>query len=775
MHLARPSLSSVLVNLRRSSYRYRPAMNATHAFSSGEAPGTEQPIELSVIVPCLNEELNVPELTSRILRVFEIGAFRGEVVLVDDGSTDGTAKAIERLVKTHPSVVVGVFHPQNRGIAAGWKSGVAAARGKLVATIDADLQYQPEDLIRLRRALYDHSVDVVQGWRSAVGRNRDQRYYLSRGLNSLLNGIFGMRLQDNKSGFVMCAREVMQDLLTYEGGYFYWQSFVMVAAHAKGYSYKQVETLFEHRRQGISFLDNTAYRAAAKSIVDLGRAAWEYRVRQPPSDVAHQFLRRHPVIDRSPERDPLAELRWRTFMGTFNQTHWMITSDVEQHYETLRKTQWLSIEQTRELQDEKLRRLIRHCYRNVPYYRARMQEHKLRPEDIQGQADLHKLPLLTKDDIRRHLYFDIMSENHDKAEILKISTSGSTGEPFVCFADRAQLEFRWAATLRAQEWTGYRFGDATVRLWHQTIGMSKAQAMKEHADALLSNRTFIPVFELADDSLARMVRTIARVNPVLMDGYAEALDFLARYLKSKGELAVRPRAIMSSAQTLPLPSRKLIEEAFGCKVFDKYGSREFSGIAYECDAHSGHHVVAEGYIVEVLRDGQPAKPGETGEVVITDLNNYCMPFLRYRIGDLAEAMDGDLRCACGRGAPRLGSIQGRVQSIIQGTDGRYLPGTFFAHYLKEFDYAIKRFQVVQEEPDAMTFCVVKGGRFSQDVIDQVLATFHEYLGARMRIKVEYVDEIKLIRTGKHLASVSKLNVDFQRRAPAPIASPADGH
>jgi phenylacetate-CoA ligase len=455
-------------------------------------------------------------------------------------------------------------------------------------------------------------------------------------------------------------------------------------------------------------------------------------------------------------------------MAAFNRTHWMITRDVEHYYEALRKTQWLGPAETRELQDEKLRRLVRHAYRNVPYYRRKMQEQKLRPEDIRGQADLHKLPFLTKADIRQHLYFDIMSENHDKAQILKISTSGSTGEPFVCYADRAQLEVRWAATLRAQEWTGYRFGDPALRLWHQTLGMTPAQAAKERADAVLSNRTFIPIFELSDENLDRMVNVVAEVQPVLMDGYAEALDFIARYLKTKGRIDVRPKALMSSAQTLPRDSRRLIEEAFGCKVFDKYGSREFSGIAYECDAHSGHHVVAEAYIVEVLRDGQPVAPGEVGEVVITDLNNFCMPFIRYRIGDLAEAVDPTSRCTCGRGAPRLGAIEGRVQSIIQGTDGRYLPGTFFAHYLKEFDYAIKKFQVVQEERDAMTFRVVKGGRFSDDVLAEVLATFREYLGKDMKIAVEFVDEVAMVRTGKRLASVSRLGIDFQKTAPAPI-------
>ena len=154
---------------------------------------TATDVELSVIAPCLNEELNIPELTSRILGVFDKGEFRGELILVDDGSTDGTAQVIRAMMEAHPGRVQGVFHQQNRGMAAAWKSGAGAARGRLVATIDADLQYQPEDLLRLRRALYERSVDVVQGWRSWVGRVKDKRYHISRAFNFMLNTSFGMQ------------------------------------------------------------------------------------------------------------------------------------------------------------------------------------------------------------------------------------------------------------------------------------------------------------------------------------------------------------------------------------------------------------------------------------------------------------------------------------------------------------------------------------------------------------------------------------------------------
>lgn len=723
----------------------------------------ERDVELSVIVPCFNEALNLAELARRTLGAFEHGELVGQLVLVDDGSRDDTADRIRALAEEHEAIT-GVYHPKNAGITEAWRSGLAASTGRSVAIMDADLQYQPEDLLRLHRTLLEATVDVVQGWRSPVGRKRGQRYWVSRGFNVLLNATFGMNLRDNKSGFVCCAREVMEDLLTYDGDYRYWQSFIMVAAHAKGYEYREVETLFEDRRQGVSFLDGSrTFTVAAESLVDLAKAAVEYRFKAPPRDPAAQFLRRNPV-DGPPAPSPRKHpLRWRAYMDTFEHTHWMITGKVEQHYLTLNETQWFSTSQLGELQDEKLRRLIRHAYRNAPFYRQRMKTAGLTPEDIRGRADLHKLPFLTKDDVRANLYFDIRAENMNHRDVLRITTSGSTGRPFVCFADREQLEFRWAATLRAQEWTGYVFGDPCVRLWHQTIGMSRSQAFKEKADARFCNRMFVPIFEMKEDGRGGLLATIESHRPVLVDGYAEAFDFLARHLRGQG-LEHAPKAVMSSAQSLPQHSREVIERAFGCRVFDKYGSREFSGIAYECEAHAGHHVVSEGYIVELLVDGRPAEPGETGEVVITDLNNYAMPFLRYRIGDLAVAM-ADEPCPCGRGGMRIGEIHGRVQSIIQGTDGRYVPGTFFPHVLKDYEYAIERFQIVQDAPGAITFRVVKGGRYSDDVLEEVLATIREHLGHDLEIEVSIVEKVEMIRTGKRMTSVSHLEIDFQSDAP----------
>ena len=152
-----------------------------------------------------------------------------------------------------------------------------------------------------------------------------------------------------------------------------------------------------------------------------------------------------------------------------------------------------------------------------------------------------------------------------------------------------------------------------------------------------------------------------------------------------------------------------------------------------------------------------------GEVVITDLNNLCLPFIRYRVGDLAEAMDEAKPCPCGRGLPRVGRIEGRVQSLVIGAQGRVMPGTFFSHLFKDYDYLVRQYQVVQEERGAIILKVVKGSRFAPDLFErEILSVLRQYLGEETRIDVQFVDLIPLVRTGKRQAVISKLSLDFQK-------------
>jgi len=718
-------------------------------------------ITLSVLVPCYNEAGNLPELVLRIHKVFERLAMEGEIVLVDDASVDTTGEVIKKLALEFPEVV-NCLHKTNRGMFESWKTALNASSGKYVCLIDADLQNIPEDIARLYEEILFSRADIVQGVRSSIGRIRDSRYALSRGLNVLLNLAFNMRAKDNKSGFIVTRRSVLADVLALRGRYFYPQSFLRVSANTKGYRVVEIDTLFESRLIGDSFITKNVFKPVFLSFQDFLVGIWEFRLTFKQETVAEVFLKTHTPTKKDKPLPWDRKLRFSLYFLTLPLHAWMISRNMRKYYNELKQTQWLSVADMKNLQEIKLQRIVQHAYHHVRYYRNLFDTNGIKPEDIRTVEDLQRLPLLDKSTIRTNLYFDMLSDNYNPKQILKITTSGSTGEPFVCFADRHQLEMRWAATLRSMEWTGYRFGDKQMRLWHQTLGMTFVQTFREFFDAFLSRRKFIPAYEMREDKIEKFFRKLKRYKPTFVDGYAESFNLFSAYIVQKGITGLpKLKGIMSSAQALPPKSREIIEKAFGCKVFDKYGSREFSGIAYESDAHDGHLVVAENCIVEILKNGIPALPGEVGEIVITDLNNLCMPFIRYRVGDLAVAMNNAAPSPCGRALPRIGAIEGRVQSIIVGSNGAYVPGAFFAHLFKDYDYIIRQYKVIQEKKGAILLQVVKGSRFTDLEFNKVLNILKDFLGRETDINIEFHNDIPMVRTGKQQGSISKIQFDFQ--------------
>jgi phenylacetate-CoA ligase len=164
--------------------------------------------------------------------------------------------------------------------------------------------------------------------------------------------------------------------------------------------------------------------------------------------------------------------------------------------------------------------------------------------------------------------------------------------------------------------------------------------------------------------------------------------------------------------------------------------------------------------VEILVDGRPALPGETGEIVITDLFNLATPMIRYRIGDLATAVDNSVKCSCGRAHSIIGEIQGRTQAIVHCADGTWIPGTFFAHFFKDYEDIIRLFQVYQHVKGSFVLRIIKNDNFLEQRLEKMLDHLSEYVGQTV-VSVEIVDEIPLVRTGKRSPVVSEVTEDFQ--------------
>ena len=717
--------------------------------------------EISIVVPCLNEGATVRALLESITAAMTAEQLSFEVVFVDDGSTDETWSQLLTLNQENPDLVVIRRHEQNQGIPAGWHTGVVVARGNYVTLIDADLQNSPADIPRLYRRLMESHNDIAQGYRSHIGREDAFRMLSSKVLNALLNLFFGDNARDNKSGFVLAPRLVLQEALQHTRRYRHFQTFIRVAARARGYTFTEVETLFFPRYAGKSFLDGSnMVKVTLGALLDIPVALTEFgRGRGRPHD-GNVVPIRQPLPQLTHPYRGWRRLWFELYFATMPLHKWLIRRNARSIYLQLKQTEYLPDDVMRDLQTEKLRRILQHSATHVPYYRRMFQEAGFDPSTLADLKDLEKVPFLSKPALRQNLYFDLFADTHNKRKMHKISTSGSTGEPSTVYADQFQLEVRFATTLRALEWTGWKFGDRQARLWHQTLGMNPSQVFRERIDAWFMRRIFIPAFELSADNLRRFVARIRQHKPVLVDGYAESLNFLATYVREGNSAGFSPLAVMSSAQALPDNVRDSIEAGFKTRVFDKYGSREFSGIAYQCASSRDHHVMAESYIVEVLVEGRPAEPGEVGEIVVTDLNNFSTPMIRYRIGDLATAVDNSVPCACGRHMPRIGKIEGRTQAIVHCANGTWMPGSFFAHFFKDYEHLVRFFQIHQTEPGRFVLKVVRGGQWTDGGFDKLLDSLRRFVGDT-DITVDYVDSIPLVRTGKRSPVVSTLGLDFQ--------------
>jgi len=240
-------------------------------------------IELSVIAPCLNEAGNITPLVERINKALNKAKITGEIILINDGSSDDTLKVMKKVGAKfnfkYRNVII-IDHKINKGIVESWKSGLNKARGKYVVTIDSDLQYLPEDIPKLYKEIKDSEFDLVQGYRTKDEERNFIRDFLSISLSFILNKIFSMNLRDIKSGFIIYKRGIFEDILNYKKNYSLFQHFITVAAHWKGYKIKQIPVIFAKRTYGKSFIKAVPVSFIIKLLRDIPKAVFEYRLKR---------------------------------------------------------------------------------------------------------------------------------------------------------------------------------------------------------------------------------------------------------------------------------------------------------------------------------------------------------------------------------------------------------------------------------------------------------------------------------------------------------------
>jgi phenylacetate-CoA ligase len=417
--------------------------------------------------------------------------------------------------------------------------------------------------------------------------------------------------------------------------------------------------------------------------------------------------------------------------------------------EEANRNQHMSQDELQALQFHKLSALLDHAYQTVPHYREKFDSLGIKPDGIRTWEDFRRIPVLTKDEYRRET--SKLISTRLRTPIYPLHTSGSTGSPTRFYLSQASSAAANISRIRALRWWGIDLGDREVRLstdssrivsgfWNPV----KRRWKRFYRDRLMNRRSF-PSNELTPQFMEELWDFTLRYRPRYLFGYGSALYTLAEFLKQRGydgqqlELA----AVVTYAEALYKWQVDAIGEAFGCPVVDEYGATEVGVIAYSHPCGE-YHTMDDFILVEIVKSRQEEK---FGEIVVTLLENWGSPLIRYNLQDLAVPVEGGYPCPSGISLGRLGNIIGRTHDFIRLADGKVVHGQVFA-IMMGFIPGVRRFQFVQKDLDLFELIVeTDGDGLAAGDEHHIRTKLHQTLG-QVELRITTVREIPVDSSGK---------------------------
>jgi phenylacetate-CoA ligase len=414
------------------------------------------------------------------------------------------------------------------------------------------------------------------------------------------------------------------------------------------------------------------------------------------------------------------------------------------------KTQWMSAQEIADYQWDKLRKLVAHAGRTVPFYQKIFSEIGLDPERFTLE-DFKRIPVMEKELFKQH-EADILARGY-KDKLVRLRTGSSTGTPLWFYSSTHTQAYQNAVKLRCRKWWGIEPGDMMFEFWASPIELSKGALVHIAKDRHLMNHYLLSALNMTDETMAAYVALMNRKKPSVIVGYPSALHLLAQHLQETGtRLRFSPKGIIVTAEMLLPAQREAIQAAFGAPVINEYGARDGGLLAYECPEGS-MHVVAENVFLEVDPATTPDEEPSRGDVLVTNLESFAYPFIRYRLGD--QVTLSDKTCPCGRGLPCLERIEGRKTDWLVDSTGKKIHGLVVAHTIAKVQ-GIKQFQIVQKTPTEVLVRIVKNG-FYRDTDDAwVVDSLSKYFTGPIRIDLLPVDQIEASASGKHRFIINEI-------------------
>ncbi len=419
--------------------------------------------------------------------------------------------------------------------------------------------------------------------------------------------------------------------------------------------------------------------------------------------------------------------------------------------EELRKSERMTREELRALQEKRLKELLLHCAKNVPAYAA-LDETQIEADPF---AALARVTPLDKKAFRESPEL-FLARGVSKDRLIPNKSGGSTGSPVHFFMDRQQVEQYEAARWRGLSWYGITNGSRSVMVWGSSIELSP-EARKKHdrEDKWLKNREVLSAYELSEADGAKYIDYLNRYKPEYLYGYSTALEVFAKAIEKAGaeKLKICLKAVVTTSETLFPWQADAIARVFGCPVGNEYGARDAGILAYSCPC-GGMHVTAENAILEVLdpKTLEPLPEGSDGILAITDLTSRVQPRLRYMVGDTGTLLAGT--CSCGRGLPLMKAPEGREDALLVAEGGRLVHGNFANQIIRDYP-AVSGFQLIQHTPASATLRLA--GDPAAIPADAILGLIRANLPG-VEIEAEFTDCIEPAPSGKIRYSIREFDL-----------------
>ncbi|HAC87607.1 hypothetical protein [Marinobacter sp.] len=422
------------------------------------------------------------------------------------------------------------------------------------------------------------------------------------------------------------------------------------------------------------------------------------------------------------------------------------------HWKELEEWQWWSRAEISRLQLERLSALVRYAGKSSPFYRDLFKAHGFDSENLSSLLSFQQLPVTTKTDIRNNTD-RFISDTRRKEELVSAKTGGSTGVSLNLYFDEQCQQMRNSAQLMADRWAGWELGMKKAAVWgNPPVPATFKQKFRHH---LLDRTIYLDTMDLNEQSMGEFVELWRKERPGAVFGHAHSIYLFARYLLDKDIKTLRPKAIVATSMMLLDHERQAIEKAFDCAVTNRYGCEEVGLIACECEQHNGMHLNLPHVYVEFLNENnEPVNAGEPGKIVLTDLNNYSMPLIRYRVEDVG--VPSDRECGCGRGLPLMERLEGRVADFLVKPDGGRVAGISLVERTLTKVPGVEQMQLVQESLDRIEINRVKGKDYGTHTDEALIREFREVFDSSVTLVINDVDRIAQEVSGKYRFSICKV-------------------